>query len=90
MDDHHVGGRTNSTVTISVPVNDHRAILNSAQYDWPKETLENPHGLELLKAAACLRDFIDTRDYLINKLLRPLPEVLERLAELERRERTDK
>src|SRR5947209_19437823 len=42
-DNHHVAGCANSPVTVAVPVNDHRAILSTAQYDWPKDTLENPH-----------------------------------------------
>jgi hypothetical protein len=89
LDDHHIAGKANSPATIPIPSNDHRAILSTAQYDWPKTTLENPDGLELLKAAAAIRGFIDTHDYLINKILRPLPEVLEKLADLERKERTD-
>src|SRR6185312_2651678 len=40
-DDHHVGGRNNSSVTVGVPANDHRAELSTAQYDWPRRTLEN-------------------------------------------------
>jgi hypothetical protein len=27
-----------------IAVNDHRAILCVAQYDWPKDTLENPNA----------------------------------------------
>jgi hypothetical protein len=89
MDKHHVAGRANSPTTIAVPANNHRAILSVDQQDWPKETLENPDGLDLLKAAASIRGFIDTHDYLINQLLRPLPELLEKLADLERRGRTE-
>src|SRR5271155_2369537 len=44
LDNHHVAGQSNSRVTIPVPVNDHRAELSVAQYDWPKRTLENPDG----------------------------------------------
>src|SRR5438477_4902113 len=49
MDDHHVAGRANSSETIPTPVNDHRAELNTAQQDWPKETLQNPDGCPLLR-----------------------------------------
>jgi hypothetical protein len=88
LDYHHVAGRSNSPVVISVPANDHRAVLSTAQYDWPKNTLENPEDLQLLKVAACIRGFIDTQVYLSN-ILRPLPELLEKLAELESGQTTD-
>lgn len=39
VDDHHVAAEANSSVTIIVPVNDHRADLSVAQHDWPKATL---------------------------------------------------
>ena len=77
FDDHHVAGKANSPVTIQVPVNDHRARLSIAQYDWPKRTLENPDGSPLLAAAACIRGFVDTIFYLIDKLLLWIPEMLE-------------
>jgi hypothetical protein len=79
MDNHHVAGRANSPVTISVPVNDHRAELNTLQYDWPKLTRENPHGSPLLKMAACVRGFIDTIIHLVEKLLGWIPKTLELL-----------
>ena len=69
VDDHHVAGKASSPVTIPVPVNDHRANLSAAQYDWPKETRENPDGSPLLAAAASIRGFADTIVYLIEKLL---------------------
>jgi hypothetical protein len=83
-DRHHIAGKANSPATIPVSVNDHRAVLSTAQYDWPKATLENPDGLQLIKVAAGIRGFIDTQEYLINKVLRRLPELLEKLAEFER------
>ena len=79
FDDHHVAGKANSPVTIQVPVNDHRARLSVAQYDWPKRTLENPDGSPLLAEAACTRGYIDTNDYLVEKLLLPKAEMLEGL-----------
>lgn len=89
-DDHHIAGKANGHLTVSVSVNDHRAVLSTAQYDWPKVTLENPDELQLLKVAAGIRGFINTQEYLINKVLRPLPELLEKLAEFERNELKDK
>lgn len=51
-----------------------------AQYDWPKETLENPKGCPLRAAAGCIRGFIDMICYLIDKLLRWIAEMLELLS----------
>jgi hypothetical protein len=87
MDDHHPAGAANSPVTIPVPVNDHRAELSTAQYDWPRNTLENPNADDLLKIAASLRGFIDTQQYLLDRLLHPLPEILEMLNEQKHHER---
>ena len=69
LDNHHVAGRANSPITIPVPVNDHRAILSSAQYDWPKNTLENGEASPLLAAAAYIRGLADTVTYLVGQVL---------------------
>jgi hypothetical protein len=79
-DAHHIAGKSNSPITIEVPVNDHRALLSVAQLDWPKATLDNPSADELLKAAGSLRGFINYHEYLVSKLLLPLAEHLETLA----------
>src|SRR5579864_2307082 len=42
MDNHHFAGEANNPLTVPVPVNDHRAELSVAQYDWPLKTRENP------------------------------------------------
>lgn len=70
MDKHHVTGQANSPIRVAVPVNDHRAVLNVAQHDWPKLTRENPHKSPLLAFAGCVRGFVDTIVYLVNTLLR--------------------
>ena len=82
MDNHHVFGKANSPITVSMSVNDHRAELSSAQYDWPKETLENRHRSPLLAGAGCIRGFVDTVVYLIRKGLLWVAEALERLDAL--------
>jgi hypothetical protein len=74
---HHVAGRANSPVTLDVSINDHRAELSIAQYDWPKQTLRNPEASPLLAAAGGIRGFIDTLLFLIGKLLAPIPDALE-------------
>jgi len=76
-DKHHVAGKANSPVTIPIFVNDHRADLSEAQHDWPQETLENPDGSPLRAASACIRGFIDTNLYLIEKLLRWIADMLD-------------
>lgn len=81
MDKHHPAGRANSPVTIPVPVNDHRAILSIAQYDWPKQTLENPNANPYLQMAGSIRGFLDMQRYIADKLLCPILENLEALAE---------
>lgn len=78
-DRHHYAGEANSPVTISAPVNDHRAQLSPAQYDWPKKTLQNPDGSPLLAAAASILGFTDTVLYLIEKGLRWVADMLEKL-----------
>lgn len=82
MDAHHVAGRSNSPVTIPVPVNDHRAVLSPAQYDWPKKTLENPDESPLLAGAGCIRGFVDTGIYLMERLLLWTADMLEALDAL--------
>ena len=79
LDRHHPAGDANHELTIPIPVNDHRAILNEHMQDWPKETLENPDRSPLLAAAGCIRGFCDTLIYLIEELLLWIADLLERL-----------
>ena len=81
-DYHHFAGQANNPTTIPVPVNDHRACLSTAQKDWPEATRNNPLGSPLLAAAACLRGFVDTVLYLMEKGLIWIAEMLEKLDEL--------
>src|SRR5262249_12673486 len=74
MDKHHIAGKANDPATVSVPVNDHRAELSTAQYDWPRETLENPTRSPLLRGAGCIRGVTNLFDY-----LSWIAEMLERL-----------
>jgi hypothetical protein len=80
MDDHHIAGEANnSTGTIAVPVNDHRAELSTAQHDWPQKTLHNPERSPLLSGAAHIRGFADTLLYLIGEFLLWIADMLELL-----------
>ena len=80
MDKHHLFAEANDPeTTLPVPVNDHRAELNEAQNDWPKQTRENPVGSPLLAAAGTIRGFIDQILYLIDKGLNWVADMLEKL-----------
>lgn len=72
---HHVAGKNNSPVTLTVPVNEHRAEFSVMQQDWPKKTLENKNGSFLLAGAASIRGM----DNLFTLLLLPAAERLEYL-----------
>jgi hypothetical protein len=76
-DDHHIAGQANNPMTISVPVNDHRAELSVAQQGWPPKTLRNPDHSPLLAAAARIRGFVDTSIYLMQHFLVPAAVILE-------------
>ncbi len=79
VDSHHFAGKSNSPITVPIPVNDHRAELSVAQMDWPKGTQENPERSPLIAAAACVRGFIDTVLYLIKQSLLWVADMLEKL-----------
>ncbi len=79
-DAHHVAGRANDDTTVPVPVNDHRAILSPDQQDWPRDTLENPTGDPVLRAAACIRGVIDTIWYVLEHTLGWVAGFLEQLS----------
>jgi hypothetical protein len=79
LDDHHVAGEANRKETIPVPANDHRAQLSVDQYDWSKQTRENPDGSPLLAAAGSIRGFVDTLVYLIEKFILWAADLLEQL-----------
>ena len=79
LDVHHPAGETNDPTHTPIPVNDHRAVLSPEQYEWPKETWENPSGSPVLSGAACMRGYCETNDYLVASLLLPRAEMLEAL-----------
>jgi hypothetical protein len=77
---HHFAGRNNDRFTVNIPGNDHR-ILNDYQVDWPRQTLRNPDGSPVLKAAGAIRAWLDVLKLIIKRILGWLPEFLERLNE---------
>ena len=44
VDLHHFAGAANDPTTIPISANEYAADLSERQRDWPRETLENPHG----------------------------------------------
>src|SRR5215510_7305001 len=75
---HHPAGRNNDPFTIPIPGNDHR-VLSDLQKDWPQETLRNPTGSPLRKAAATIRGFLDVLRLFIERLFGWIPDFLETL-----------
>jgi len=77
LDDHHPTGSANDSTTIPIPVNDHRSQLSPQQYEWPLKTCLNPDGSPVRAAAARVRGYCETNDYLVYSLLTPNAEMLE-------------
>jgi hypothetical protein len=76
-DNHHIAGKANNDMTITIDVNDHRAELSEAQRDWPRKTLENPARSPLLSGAGHTRGFIDMKTYMAEEFLLWIAEMLE-------------
>jgi hypothetical protein len=70
FDEHHFAGKANDSITVPIPVNDHRSVLSVVQHDWPRETLENRGGSPLLASAAKIRGSADMILYLVEKTIR--------------------
>jgi hypothetical protein len=79
--DHHPSGRQNSSETVPVPANDH-APVSEMQTLWPRETLRNPTGSPLLRAAAAIRGWLDIMHLLIDRTIQWVPPALEELDRL--------
>lgn len=73
---HHLAGRANDPVTVPIPANEH-AVLSDLQLAWPRETLRNPDGSPLLKAAASLRGWLDVLRLNLDRTVGWIPEFLE-------------
>lgn len=77
---HHVPGRANDPADIrSLPANDHSAVTLRYQAEWPRETLRNPDGSPLLRAAAAIRGWLDVLRLILERTVGWVPELLERL-----------
>lgn len=74
----HPAGRHNLEVTVPIGGNDHR-VIDDLKYDWPPGTLRNPDGSPLLRAAACLRGWLDTLQIIVSRTVGWIPAFLEAL-----------
>lgn len=77
LEDHHPAGQNNDPRTVPIPGNEHR-LLSELQYRWPRETLRNPDGSPLLRAAAIVRGWENVL-YVVMALLAWVPPYLEQL-----------
>ena len=80
-EDHHLSGQANAPETEPLPANDH-AVLSAMQSLWPRETLRNPEGSPLLRAAAAVRGWLDILRVVIDRAMRWVPAALESLDAL--------
>jgi hypothetical protein len=79
FEDHHNQGAANDPDDIlAIPINDHK-VLSSYQAEWPSETLRNPDGNPLLRAAAATRSFLDYLRIIIDRTVGWVPRFLEGL-----------
>ncbi len=73
---HHLIGRHNSQIGITISANDHRE-LSFKQYRWPEPVLRNPDKDQLIIAAAIALCAADMLTYFANRLKRQAPELTE-------------
>ncbi len=79
IEGHHVRGRHSDPAdVVDVPANDH-ACLSELQRSWPEETLRNPDGSPLLRAAAALRGWLDVLRLILERTVGWIPNLLEAL-----------
>ncbi len=77
---HHVPGRANDPEDVmDIPANDHAVVTWKYQPYWPRETLRNPEGSPLLRAAASVRGWLDLLRLVIERTVGWVPAVLEHL-----------
>lgn len=66
-EDNHIFGKRNSDATLRRPINDHRAVLSVAQYDWPRIVRENLEGSPLVAAAGMRLGAQDEISYILSR-----------------------
>jgi hypothetical protein len=79
VEGHHVQGAANDPDdVIPAPANDHIE-LSEFQRFWPRETLRNPDGSPLLRAAAALRGWLDVLRLMLERTVGWIPGLLEQI-----------
>jgi hypothetical protein len=81
LEQHHPPGKSNGPDTVATPANDH-AVLSANQRLWPRETLRNPDGSPLLRAAAAVRGWADVLRLILERTIGWVPSFLEQLDDL--------
>ena len=77
IEGHHVRGQANDPEdVIDLPGNDHRAV-SAAQSRWPTDTLRNPDGSPLLRAAAAIRGWLEVLALILDRTVGWIPGLLE-------------
>jgi hypothetical protein len=77
LEAHHPAGQHNDLRTVLLPANYH-SVLSELQYRWPRETLRNPDGSPLLRAAALTRGLLDVL-FVVIVITSGVPVLLEQL-----------
>jgi hypothetical protein len=76
---HHPSGQANDPEhTVEVPINEHK-VLSGYQAQWPRQTLQNPDGSPLLRAAAATRGWLDVLRLILDRTVGWVPRFLEGL-----------
>jgi len=78
VEQQHVAGQHNRPETVPMLGNDHRA-HDAHKLTWPPQTLRNPDGSPLLRAAACIRGWLDLLRVILDRTVGWVPAFLEYL-----------
>lgn len=74
----HPAGRHNRPETVPLLGNDHR-VWDAYKASWPERTFRNPEGSPLLRAAACVRCWLDLLLVIVHRTVGWVPTYLEQL-----------
>jgi hypothetical protein len=79
LEAHHASAKANDPMTVQTPGNDHRVLSELQNASWPRETLRNPDGSPLLRAAAAIRGWLDLLYVVMTRTVSWVPAFLEGL-----------
>jgi hypothetical protein len=80
LEESHTAGQHNlPNDTVPIPANDHSVVSDRLQVEWPRETLRNPDGSPVLRAAGALRGWLDTLRLILERTCGWVPTFLEGL-----------